>query len=1380
MKKFYILLTISLLFPYLGFSQDDDCIVSAGFELTPAPVDDPNTGFTTYASETTVQICYTVEQYNTPGTQNWMHGIVPSFGPGWNISTLQPVGQPEAQTNFGEWIWVEDGVTAGITGEFFPLAGWWYDSTQGTVPSGTPLDGDPSNNWGDGNNGPWEFCWEITTQSCPPQIDGANLIIEILNFADSETGSWNNTAALNQCIDDPSYFIQGIALDCPTCDETEITTINPTCETINTTGGVAVINPGGVGPWDYEWFSFDTGETIQENSNVAFPGVVTLSGLDPGGYGLYVQDLGSSNSVTDCFEEFQILPPESILVEFAIDSATCLESSDGSIIISSIMNENCIDEAAIDLNVSCPSTPNEVCGCDFVTYFNSCQAENWYGITSYENGECPNENLDYSISWSSNNAINGTDTLITDLVSGDYTVFIECIDNTSPIFGCSFESVVTVPSPDPWNISGSFADDYNGFQVSCSGENDANLDVIVVSGGNGGNTYSWTGPNNFVSNNMNIDNLGAGAYELTVTDQYGCQSEPIEFIASEPDALAANAFTSDYNGFNISCNGGSDGVINLEVSGGVEPYTFEWSNGSTEQNLTNASAGTYSVTILCANLCELVLDNLVLNEPDAIEVASFSEQAVTCFDFADGAIGITVAGGVGAYNYEWSNGSDDEDLINIPTGSYTVEITDENNCLHQETFNVSTPSPIIILESIDNISCNGENDGSINISVSGGTPFSSTANTYDYTWSNGLTSQNLNNLSPGSYELTVTDSQGCIEIATYVVEEPDVLVINEVEIIDVDCFGDNTGSAIPSVSGGTGNYTYTWSNGDNTEDLQNVSEGTYSLTVEDVNGCVDVFLGIVINQPSSSVNLTAVVTDVVCYGDSDGFIIPSASGGTPPYNISNLFNLSAGTYPITVVDANGCQEVVDFVVDQPNELITGIEDNNSDGVLDGGDNNITNVQCYGANDGFISANPSGGTGNYTYLWSNGSTDSFIEDLSPGTYWLSIEDAAGCQVFQNNLVINEPSSADLEIIALDPIVCLNDFDVTVLSSSGFSVSGSWSANDSNISFTDNSNINTTVEVADFGSYEIIFIDDTCLEEVSFYFEMLPIAPVTLADPYAHYCDNDVPTLLQAESEDNNGYWVLVSPSAQELIDNNTLVQIDNENALSTIVTIEELNPSSSVECCYGEYEFEFYSCGAVDVVTVYYGKRAPQIGTSTHQECVLDGQIYIDNPISFSDALLNPGNWQPIGSNAGNVDILYETPHEVGVSVSEYGMYTLQYENCDTTFIQSIGFSCPLTLPNAFTPNGDGNNDVFSSTQLIEGIHEQVNFTVYNRFGTIVHAQSDWSPVNNGVLWDGTTNTFSDRDLSDGAYFYTLELYNRASNRKEMYNGYVHVFGADNE
>ena len=154
MNKFYILFFLLFCSISLTYSQDDNCIVDAGVDLVPAPTPDPLfTGFSTYPAETTVQMCYTVDEYNTAGTQNWMHGIVPLFGPGWDISTLQPIGQPETQSPAdGEWIWVGD-VVAGITGELISGPGWFFDADSG----GGALDGDPTDNWGDGNNGPWTF-----------------------------------------------------------------------------------------------------------------------------------------------------------------------------------------------------------------------------------------------------------------------------------------------------------------------------------------------------------------------------------------------------------------------------------------------------------------------------------------------------------------------------------------------------------------------------------------------------------------------------------------------------------------------------------------------------------------------------------------------------------------------------------------------------------------------------------------------------------------------------------------------------------------------------------------------------------------------------------------------------------------------------------------------------------------------------------------------------------------------------------------------------------------------------------------------------------------------------------------------------------------------
>jgi len=1367
MKRFYILFFLFFLCIYLGYSQDDNCILDAGVELIPAPTIDPVfTNLSTYASETTVQMCYEVEAYNTPGTQNWMHGIVPSFGPGWDLSTLQPVGQPESQGNFGEWIWTGD-VVAGITGELISPSGWWYDSTQGA--NGASLDGDPSNNWGDGNNGPWTFCWEITTQSCPPAFNEANLIVEILNFADSETGSWNNSANLNQCIDDPSYYIQGIQLDCPTCDESGLTVVDPTCETIDETAGVVVVTPSGIGPWNYIWFNLDSGEIVEENNNVTLP--VTVSGLEPAEYLIQVEDLGFAGGCSAPVY-FEILPPEEIVVEFDIVDANCSDTNDGSILVSSIMNSNCIDSSLIaeDSNgdgvidnddFSCPSTADEVCGCDFLTYFNACQAENWYGISSYTEGECsgfPN----YNITWVSNNSIDSPnwDGELINLFPGDYTVYISNEDNTSPVFGCDFETTVTVGSPEE------FIYDFTVNDVSCfidddgDGINDVSDGSISIelSGGTAGYVTTLGFQIGGIIDSQNgsnvvFDNLGVGDYYFTPVDFFGClvTEQEVFFSISEPEPLSVSSISfSDYNGFGVSCNGGSDGIVDIEIVGGTPPYNFEWSNDTSDQNLTNANAGTYSVLVSCSNDCELLVDNLTLTEPLSVSIEG-DITPVSCSGASDGSIILDVEGGVGSYSFSWSGpggfNSTSSDISSVPTGFYTVVVTDENDCDYEATFNVTTPNPIVINESINNISCFGFNDGSIDITISGGNA------PYTFEWSSGDFNEDITDLSPGGYSVIVTDSEDCFETATYIIEEPALLTATVISTSNVDCFGNNTGNATISIVGGTPPYTESWSGGANPD---NLFAGTYSVVITDLNGCTDVINDIVIDQPNEELLLNAEIIDVFpCNGDQTGSITPFATGGTPPYQYNsngagNLNTLFSDTYTISVEDANGCVTEMDFFVDEPDVIVSNIA--------------INPVSCFGLCDGSVSSSPTGGMGPYILTWSTLSGSPIDNtNLCSGFYLLSIEDALGC-IYTESFFMEEPSESDMQILLPDQPSCLDSFDVSVFGSGA--LSGSWSGSGpGGLIFSNPSDLETSVTVFDYGLYELIFTND-CGEKTILNINMLAIPPNAYASPSIVYCDFEAD--LNASSESDEGYWTV------EEFPDNTDVTIDNPNSFNPHVSMTAIDASQ--ECCYGDYVFEFSSCGASDLVHLSVEKNAPDLGYSTFTSCSLESEIIINNPISFTDALMDPGSWEwePIGGHNGTVNVYYETPHEIAFSVSEYGLYEFRYLVCDTFYQKVVGFSCPLELPNAFSPNGDENNDFFLGNQLIPFVHTQINFTVYNRFGQVVHSQSQYNFQNN--LWDGTTNEFSNRKLEDGVYYYTLDLYNTASHAKEKYTGYVHLFG----
>ena len=219
-NKILFLFTICVFALYNAKSQ---CIVEDILVTSPPPMSDPFTGGNpTYFPGQVIEFCYTIENYDgglAENNNNWMHGVVPLFGPGWDQTTLIPVGQPEPVNDLdGEWIWT-DNVVGENSGNLVVNPGWWFDAASG----GGALNGNPGDNYGDGGGGSWTFCWQITVKECPPADNGASLVMEITNYSDSETGSYTQEG----CVDDSSLFFYA-NLNCPTCDETELIIVEPT------------------------------------------------------------------------------------------------------------------------------------------------------------------------------------------------------------------------------------------------------------------------------------------------------------------------------------------------------------------------------------------------------------------------------------------------------------------------------------------------------------------------------------------------------------------------------------------------------------------------------------------------------------------------------------------------------------------------------------------------------------------------------------------------------------------------------------------------------------------------------------------------------------------------------------------------------------------------------------------------------------------------------------------------------------------------------------------------------------------------------------------------------------------------------------------------
>jgi len=292
------------------------------------------------------------------------------------------------------------------------------------------------------------------------------------------------------------------------------------------------------------------------------------------------------------------------------------------------------------------------------------------------------------------------------------------------------------------------------------------------------------------------------------------------------------------------------------------------------------------------------------------------------------------------------------------------------------------PLPTVTV-AVNNVSCYGQNNGSITANASGGSSFS-------YLWSTGSPSQSISNLSAGNYSVVVTNNFGCSTTATAVVTQPSQLTATAVGS-SLSCFGDANGIAVVSAVGGTPVYSYLWSNGAITQSVNGLSSGNYNVTVTDANGCSVTTEAVVIEPTEISINITT--QDIACAGTT-GSASAIVTGGTPfpqgDYDffwssgsqLDQAFGLEAGEHTLTVFDANNCVQTQDFIINPGNNFAVSLQ------AIDA---------CEGGSLGTITVGITGGSGNYEYDWNNGATSSTISDLLPGTYEVTVTDLnTGCE------------------------------------------------------------------------------------------------------------------------------------------------------------------------------------------------------------------------------------------------------------------------------------------------------------------------------------------------------------------------------------------------
>ncbi len=507
----------------------------------------------------------------------------------------------------------------------------------------------------------------------------------------------------------------------------------------------------------------------------------------------------------------------------------------------------------------------------------------------------------FTQSWSNS----ATSEDLTGLSIGTYTVTVTDAN------GCTVIDDFTVNEPAVLTASASVTSNYSGFDLSCFGASDG-TGTVVANGGTTPYSYFWSNG----QTSLNLTNVAAGSYSITVTDANGCTATSSTTFSDPPAMTINTSVTSSYAGQDVSCPGAADGAATASASNGAGSYTYTWSNGQMGANLINVSAGTYSVTATDANGCT-ISGNITLVDPPGMTIttsvtSNYNGADISCAGSTDGSANAAATGGGGSYTYTWSNGQAGMNLLNVGAGTYTVTVTDAFGCTAAQSVTLTNPANVGLSISVTSdyngsqVSCNGGTDGTALATASGGT------GAYSYNWSNGQTTANLTNAGAGTYTITVTDANACTATASVTLTDPSPLTFSVTSADPSDC-GVNDGIILFSATGGIGTYEYSidgsvWQSSNS---FLGLAPGTYFTYVRnDLGTCQVGPTAITINIPEAPTidNITVINPTTISSTDGGILITASGTGIAIEYSIdgiswqsSNLFtNLSVGTYTVTV------------------------------------------------------------------------------------------------------------------------------------------------------------------------------------------------------------------------------------------------------------------------------------------------------------------------------------------------------------------------------------------------------------------------------------------------------------------------------------------------
>ena len=754
-------------------------------------------------------------------------------------------------------------------------------------------------------------------------------------------------------------------------------------------GTVSLVISGGTPPYTYSW-------TASNGTDLSTINNPDLNALAPGDYTVVVTD---STANCDISATYSITQPTDVVLSGTMSNYNGVEVSGFG-----------LADGSIDLTV--------LGGIDLQAYDYLWSTADGVIPTGQETLEDPSG-----------------------LTAGTYTVVVTDAN------GCPETLSFTLTEPNELLVSEAIAQHQD---VDCFGDSTGIIQIDITQGSVGPYDYTLSLAGAVVeTTNTNallyrFENLAAGDYTATVTDVNGNSVVVTNIIISQPvSAFAASITTSSYTGpngtFELSCFGSSEGIIDVTLSGGTPfdeglptaYYNYILTNSSgtivttgqgTTINETNLLADTYTLNATDESGNCAISELIILTEPNALSISTDLFQDMSCFQADDGAVSVSVSGGLGNYTYNWTKDGNPfattDDLSALDAGQYVlvIEDTGTNSCSISETYVINEPLGLqVSLDSTTDILCNGASTGAINISVSGGTPFTSVAADYQFNWvhDSGATyiTEDLANIPAGTYDLTITDANGCSETLQAILTEPTAVIFNTTKS-DISCYGYDDGSITINPTGGVLPYQLTWSDLGNGTTRTNLSPGTYTATILDGNNCTHIENITIVDAPIFAINGTK--TDVSCFGANDGSIDLTVVGGVAPLVLSwnddptaglQRNNLGPGVYDVTITGADGCIQAETYVIDEP----LGIQ---ASGVT------TDAFDCTDPNSGAIDLTVAGGTLPLSFSWNNGATTEDLTAIPAGSYAVTVTDANGCQITENFTIIRQTPLAATVISTID--------------------------------------------------------------------------------------------------------------------------------------------------------------------------------------------------------------------------------------------------------------------------------------------------------------------------------------------------------------------------